>query len=160
VDKKIIHQTDLSRGANYATLRQMIKLVNLRHKSIKKLNFNKNIMTAKSIACRLRTLRRKSGLSQSELAKILGLRSDVPVSLHEHSATAPSLESSLGYAIVFRVPVSEIFPGIFHVIEKGIEERLEVLEKKLHESTAKGRNAEIVARKLEFLCERKIEPSK
>lgn len=73
--------------------------------------------------------------------------------------TPPSFLTALGYEIVFRRPASELFPGLYQTVEAGIEARLEALVQKLHQSTAKGRTAAEIARKLEFLCERKeIEP--
>jgi transcriptional regulator with XRE-family HTH domain len=117
-------------------------------------------MTAKSIACRLRTLRRKSGLSQIELARLLGYRTEVPVSRHERSVTVPNLRTALGYEVIFRVPISELFPGLYRSMEAGIEQRIAKMEDQLQQSTAKGRKAEPVARRLEFFCERKIQASK
>ena len=116
-------------------------------------------MTPETIACRLRTLRQRSGFTQAELSEILGFLTEIPVSRHERSVTVPSLLTALGYEIVFRRPASELFPGLYQTVEAGIEARLEALEKELHESTAKGRTAAEIARKLEFLCERKeMEP--
>jgi vacuolar-type H+-ATPase catalytic subunit A/Vma1 len=57
--------------------------------------------------------------------------------------------------VVFQKPVSEIFPGLYHTIEAGVAERLEAFESELGDSTAKGRAAAAVARKLEWLHERK-----
>lgn len=116
-------------------------------------------MKSKPIACRLRTLRQRSGLTQAEISQILGFLTEIPASRHERSITIPNLATSLGYAIIFRKPASEMFPGLYHAVEMGIEARLEILEKELHQSTAKGRTAAEIARKLEFLCERReIEP--
>jgi len=112
-------------------------------------------MTSEPIACRLRTLRLRCGLSQCEIAHVLGFTSEVPVSRHEGSATIPNLLTALGYEIIFRVPVSELFPGLSQAVETVIEERLAELESKLQDSTAKGRTAVAIARKLEYLCERK-----
>jgi DNA-binding XRE family transcriptional regulator len=116
-------------------------------------------MTPDTTACRLRTLRQRSGLTQAELSKILGFLTEIPVSRHERSVTVPNLLTAIGYEVVFRSSVSELFPGLYQTVEAGIEARLEALEKELHQSTAKGRTAAEIARKLEFLCERKeIEP--
>jgi DNA-binding XRE family transcriptional regulator len=112
-------------------------------------------MTSESLACRLRALRRKSGLSQIELAQILGFISEVPVSRHERSETVPNLLTALGYEVIFRVPISELFPGLYRSVETVVEERLAVLEEDLQQSTAKGRMATPIARKLEFSWERK-----
>jgi hypothetical protein len=45
--------------------------------------------------------------------------------------------TALGYQVVFRKPVSEIFPGLFHAVEAGVEERLEEFERELSVSAAK-----------------------
>lgn len=118
-------------------------------------------MTPETIACRLRTLRQRSGLTEHELAELLGSIAAVQVSRHERSATVPNLLTALGYQIIFRAAVAELFPGLYQTIEAGIEERLAKLEAELHQSRVKGRAAAVVARKLEFLCERKeIDPDK
>ena len=112
-------------------------------------------MSSESIACRLRTLQSRSGLSQRELAEVLGFVCEVPVSRHARSITVPNLLTALGYEVIFRERVSEMFPGLYQTVEAGIEERLTRLESELQQSTAKGRPAAVIARKLEFLCERK-----
>jgi transcriptional regulator with XRE-family HTH domain len=60
----------------------------------------------------LRTHRRQSGLTQRELATILGQITEGQVSRHELGANIPPLAVALGYEIIFRVPASQIFPGI------------------------------------------------
>jgi len=112
-------------------------------------------MTAEQIANYLRLHRRKSGLSQRELAQIVGSLTEIPVSRHERSFTIPALLVALGYEVIFQVPISEIFPGLYQTVEAGIEERLAIMEDELQESTAKGLQAASVARKLEWLWERK-----
>ncbi len=112
-------------------------------------------MTSDPNVSRLRTLRLNSGLTQKELAHLLGFGSEVPISRHERSKTVPNLLTALGYQAIFRVAVSELFPGLYQTGEAGIEERLAKMEEELQQSTAKGRSASPVARKLEFFCERK-----
>ena len=117
-------------------------------------------MTPDLNASRLRTLRIRSGLSQKELANLLGFRSEGPVSRHERSDTVPNLLTAFGYEAIFRVPISELFPGLYQTVEIGIEERLAKMEEELHQSTVKGRDAIRVARILEFSWERKnVEPN-
>ena len=112
-------------------------------------------MQLESIACYLRTLRKRSGFSQRELAEILGFHSEIPVARHERSITIASLLTALSYEVIFRARVSDIFPGLYRTIEASIEERLTKLEKELQQRSAKGRHAASTARKLEFLWERK-----
>lgn len=112
-------------------------------------------MTIEQIANYLRSHRRKSGLSQRELAHIVGYVTQAPVSDHERSVTIPALLIALSYEIVFRVPISELFPALYRTVEANIEEELTRIESELQQSTAKGRRAAYVARKLEWLWERR-----
>jgi len=112
-------------------------------------------MTPDPNAIQLSTLRKRSGLSQKELAHILGFRSKVAISRHERSDSVPDLLTALGYEVIFRVPISELFPGMYQTVAVGIEERLAKMEEELHQSTAKGRNATPIARVLEFFVMRK-----
>ncbi|HEY1757838.1 MAG TPA: hypothetical protein VGG72_20885 [Bryobacteraceae bacterium] len=108
------------------------------------------------IASHVRFHRRKSGLSQRELAEILGSLGEAGISRHEHVVTHPKfLIAVMGYEIVFRVPIADLFPGVYETVELGIETRLTILEQKLQQSTAKGREAALIARKLEWLWERR-----
>jgi transcriptional regulator with XRE-family HTH domain len=111
-------------------------------------------MTPDQSAAQLRTLRKRSGLSQKDLAHILGFYSAVAISRHERSDSVPDLLTALGYEAIFRVPISELFPGMYQTVAVGIEERLAKMEDELHQSTAKGRNATPIARVLEFLVMR------
>jgi transcriptional regulator with XRE-family HTH domain len=112
-------------------------------------------MTFEQIANYLRSRRRKSGLSQRELAQILGYITADPVSQHERSVKIPALLIALSYEVVYRMPISELFPGIYRTVEARIEEQLADLEEELQQSSAKGRQAAFIARKLEWLWERR-----
>jgi DNA-binding XRE family transcriptional regulator len=112
-------------------------------------------MTITEVANYLRSHRRKSGLSQRELAHIVGYVTQAPVSEHERSVTIPALLIALSYEVVFRVPLSELFPALYRTVEFNIEEELTKIESELQQSAAKGRRAAYVARKLEWLWERR-----
>ena len=93
-------------------------------------------------------------MTQRELANLVGHIAHHQVSQHERSRAIPSLLTALSYQAVFGVPITELFPGVYETIRANIEERLQRVEKTLQESTAKGRAAETIARKLEWLWER------
>ena len=112
-------------------------------------------MTQNSVGTYLRFIRRKSGLSQRQLAQILGSVTASQISRHERSVTSPSLLAAFGYQVVFRQPASDIFPGFYHAVESGVEERLRELESELSKSVAKGRAAAPIARQLEWFWARK-----
>lgn len=112
-------------------------------------------MTSRPAGSYLRTHRKKSGLSQSELASILGLVTELQISRHERSLTLPLFLTAISYEIVFQVPISELFPGLYETVRQNIDERLSELEERLHESSAKGRRAAFIAHKLEWMWERR-----
>lgn len=103
----------------------------------------------------LRSHRRMSGLSQRELAGIIGYLTRFQIARHEESTTVPAFIIAISYEVVFRVPISEIFPGLYQSVEARIEEQLAHLEQDLQESIAKGRQAALTARKLEWLWARR-----
>lgn len=112
-------------------------------------------MARKILASYLRTYRKRSGLTQRELARILGYAHGGPVSQHEQSGNAPSLFTALAYQVIFRVPLSDIFPELCKMIEETIETRLAEFEKTLGSKSAKDRNADQTAAKLQWLCMRR-----
>lgn len=112
-------------------------------------------MSHRPLASYLRTHRRKSGLTQHELARILGYAHGGPISRHELAADAPSFLAGLSYEAVFRISVSEMFPGIYEEIEKTIESRLAEFERDLTGRSATGADAKAIAQKLEWLWARK-----
>jgi DNA-binding XRE family transcriptional regulator len=103
----------------------------------------------------LRTHRRNGGLTQLELGHILGHCNEAPVNRHEGFRATPSLVVALGYEIVFRVPVSEIFAGLRDEVEEDVEERLAAFENDLQQRSAKDRKANTTARKLIWLSARR-----
>jgi len=117
--------------------------------------FDKQKMTTPPMASYLRSHRLKSGMNQQELAELLGIIGHHQVSIHERAVAFPSLMAALSYEAIFSVPVAELFPGLYEPIRMNIEERLSEMEKRLQDSTAKGRAAQVIARKLEWLWLRK-----
>jgi transcriptional regulator with XRE-family HTH domain len=112
-------------------------------------------MTPPRAASYLRTHRKKYGLSQSELANILGLVTELQVSRHERSLTLPLFLTAISYEIVFQIPIAELFPGVYETVRQNVEHRLAEIEERLHQSSVKGRQATLIARKLEWLSERR-----
>src|ERR1039457_6561488 len=108
-------------------------------------------MTSNSVGTYLRFLRRKSRLSQRDLARILGSVSASQISRLERSRTLPSMLTPFGYQVVFRKPVSEIFPGLFHAAEAGVEDRLQGFEHELNSGAGKGGAGASGERHLEWI---------
>jgi len=66
----------------------------------------------------------------------------------------PPFKIALAYQALFRVPVSELFPGKYEAVKQDVEARLAKMAENLHNRTAKGREASMIARKLEWIWER------
>ena len=94
-------------------------------------------------------------MNQRELAELVGVIAHHQVSLHERSLAFPTLMAALAYEVVFRVSIAELFPALSESIRMNVEARLATMEKLLENSTAKGRAAHVIARKLEWLWMRK-----
>jgi hypothetical protein len=67
----------------------------------------------------------------------------------------PSLAVALGYEAIFRVPVAELFPSVHEAVMKNLETRFAHLESSLGKKSAKERDANATARKLQFIWARK-----
>ena len=111
-------------------------------------------MKESRLASYLSSHRKRSGLSQKELGQLLGYPSEGTVSRHERLCSTPPFQVALGYEAVFRVPVSELFPGALERIRQEVEQRIARMERQLQDSSAKGREAARIARKLEWIWER------
>jgi transcriptional regulator with XRE-family HTH domain len=92
-------------------------------------------------------------MSQRELAELVGTINHQQASAHERSLAIPSLLAAVAYQYVFGVPLTELFPGLAESVRLNVEERLHIMKEKLEDSTAKGREAQRIARMLEWFWE-------
>lgn len=81
----------------------------------------------------LRTYRRRSFLSQDEVAFLLGVATGSRVTRHEGASRTPTLEAALGYEVLFGVPLRELFAGEAHKVETIIRQRLPELIRRIEE---------------------------
>jgi DNA-binding XRE family transcriptional regulator len=72
----------------------------------------------------LRTYRRRSFLSQDEVAFLLGVRTGTRVTRHEGAHRTPKMETALGYEVLFGVPLRELFASEARKVETIIRQRL------------------------------------
>jgi DNA-binding XRE family transcriptional regulator len=98
----------------------------------------------------IRTHRKRAGLSQRELGKILGY-TKVTIFRHEHVIALPPLLTALRYEVLFSVPVSTLFAGMREAIRDEIEERLAELEEDLQ----RGEERETRRQTLDWLAVRR-----
>lgn len=67
--------------------------------------------------------RKRLGLSQDEIAYLLGTESGTKVCRHEQFARDPRLRAALAYEAIFQRPIRELFAGLYDEIEREVTER-------------------------------------
>lgn len=88
-------------------------------------------MSRRKLQNYLRTHRKRTGLSQREIAFLLGVTSSSKVSRYEHFLRQPTLRTAFAYEIIFGVPAHELFAGIFQEVEAETLRRIQSLQVKL-----------------------------
>lgn len=81
-------------------------------------------MSKKKFASYLRSYRRRWGLTQAELAFLLGYKSDSVVSRLEQQRIRVTLKVAFACFILFGTHPSELFPGLSHDVEKAVMGRV------------------------------------
>ena len=95
----------------------------------------------------IRTYRRRYGLTQKDLAFLLGVKDSAKISKYEKFKKMPGLETALACQALFGVPVAEFFAGVYEQIEKKTSKRAGILQRKMQ----KTKSSRLSARKAEFL---------
>src|SRR6266487_3604007 len=85
----------------------------------------------------LRSYRLRWGLSQGELANLLGCKTAGVISRIEKKLRAPALKIMVGCFVLFGTPAAEIFPDISDSVEKDVMERVWELYEKVQGDPAR-----------------------
>ncbi len=75
----------------------------------------------------VRTHRKRSGLSQRDLAFLLGLQSSQMISRYEKSIRTPSLKIIIAASLLFDAPPGDLFPGLAREVELLLISRAKTL---------------------------------
>src|SRR6202789_234193 len=95
----------------------------------------------------LRTHRKRLGLSQDEVAYLLGAESGAKTSRYERFAREPGFRTALACEAVFQRPIRELFAGLYEQIEREVAHRA----KKLALKNDRKKSGRHTARKRETL---------
>ena len=80
--------------------------------------------------------RKRSALSQTEVAFLLGVQGAAKVCLHERFDLDPGLQTTLAYAAIYQKSIAELFPGLVESVQKEVRARVKLLEQKgLHSNS-------------------------
>lgn len=85
--------------------------------------------------CYLRTHRRNWGLTQKELAELIGTVRAAQVSRYETDKRAPKLEVALACQVIFGVPPATMFPDTFTLIEEEVIRNMHRMDQRLAHTT-------------------------
>ena len=99
----------------------------------------------------LKAHRKHSGLSQDEVAFLLGVANGAKVSRYEKRRRLPPLKTALACEAIFGVPVAELFAGVREDIRKDIDKRRAALKTRLEAATPDGSAAPMHAHKLRWI---------
>ncbi len=108
-------------------------------------------MTHKRLDNYLKAYRRQSGLTQSEVAFLLGSENDAQVCRYEKRRHRPPIHTALACEAIFGAPISELFAGVRDSSNDEVRKRMSELRSRLQGTDAKGSEALLVAHKLRWL---------
>ena len=111
-------------------------------------------MTSHRLQNYLRTYRRKSGLTQQEVAFLLGRKNGAQLSRYEKRQHLPPLRTALACEAIFHVPVAKLFGGVNDGVNREVSERIETLGTRLQDRRNHGRHKLLIQRKLAWVQER------
>jgi DNA-binding XRE family transcriptional regulator len=106
-------------------------------------------MLSKKLPNYIRTHRKRTHLTQDEVAFLLGAKTSAHVCRHERLEQSPNLQTLLTYEILFRTPVRNLFEGVHQDVEQKLLRRIRLLIQKL----ATSGYSRMKARKIEILNE-------
>ena len=84
-------------------------------------------MSSHPLANYLLSHRKSLGLSQDEVAFLLGAQSGAKVCRYERLVREPTLATALAYEAIFQKPVSELFGGLFQEVQEQVTGRAKTL---------------------------------
>lgn len=71
----------------------------------------------------LRAHRKRLGLTQDEVAHLLGTEGAAKMCRYEKFARTPSLETALACEVIFKRPARELFAGLYQKVERQVAAR-------------------------------------
>jgi transcriptional regulator with XRE-family HTH domain len=92
----------------------------------------------KKLDCYLRSYRRRWGLTQDELAMLLGCKTGAVISRLERYGRQPNLEAAHAFEIIFGTAPIELFPGLHATVKKNVIARMRELYDALQGNPSKS----------------------
>lgn len=110
-------------------------------------------MTSHRLQNYLRTYRRKSGLTQREVAFLLGRKNGAQLSRYEKQHCLPPLRTALAFEAIYKIPLAELFAGLRESVGHDTSERIAILDADIQAGGASKSRRRLVARKRSWVAE-------
>jgi transcriptional regulator with XRE-family HTH domain len=105
----------------------------------------RNHMAKKRLASYLRTERKRAGLTQKEIAFLVGAKNRAQISRFERLRRLPTTETLLAFMIVFRKNPADLIPGLYDKLLKLVRLRASELHEELQGDTRQVTKAKLDA---------------
>jgi len=102
----------------------------------------------------LRTHRKHSALSQSDISFLVGLKDKSELSRYERRVRQPSLRTALACQEVFGTPVSELFAGINDSVAHDARGQMVKLRARLQKRITMANSTNVIAQKFNWVSQR------
>ena len=109
-------------------------------------------MTSHKLANYLRAYRKRTGLSQGEVAFLLGCKNGNQVSRYERRKHMPPLRTALAFQAALGTPLSELYAGTYESVSKQVAVRAQSLSVELQTRNPE-RGKSLILYKLQWLAE-------
>src|SRR4051812_18817059 len=93
----------------------------------------------------IRHHRKRLGLSQDDVAFLLGWSGSAQTSRYEHFCRIPTLRTALALSVIFQAPIHELFSGEKHEVEDAVSKRAQVMVEQLQQKNPGRRSAHKLA---------------
>jgi transcriptional regulator with XRE-family HTH domain len=79
----------------------------------------------------LRTHRKRAGLSEDDVAFLLGSKSGARISRYEQGRQTPRLKTLLAFELLFHTPIRDLYSGMSQEVERDLRQQARLLIRKL-----------------------------
>jgi transcriptional regulator with XRE-family HTH domain len=105
----------------------------------------------------LKTYRKHSGLSQSEVSFLIRLKDKSELSRYERNLRQPSLRIALACQELYGVAVSDLFAGLSDLVARDTRKQMKKLQTRLHEKSEPESTGNRIMQKVQWISHRLLE---
>jgi transcriptional regulator with XRE-family HTH domain len=105
----------------------------------------------------LRTYRKHSGLSQSDISFLLRIKDKSELSRYEWGVRQPSLRTALACQELYGVAVSDLFAGVSDLVARDTRKQMKKLQTRLHKQSEPESTGNRIMQKLQWISDRLLE---